>query len=390
MGKGGGVPIVHVLEATIGGTRTHLRQLLLGLPSSEFRQVLVCSLRRNPAFWEDVRLFRKRGVEVHVLPLVREIRPLWDAYGLGMLLKTLRPHRHAILHTHSAKAGFLGRLAGRWLRFSVVLYTPHAFPFLMEDSRSRQRFYLALERLAAPWATRILCVSESERRAALEAGLGPAEKLLVIPNGVPLPPLSPEARQEARRRLGVEKELVLGSVGHLSEQKGLIYLLRALRGVLRRYPQARLFLFGRGPLEGTLRRQAKALGLSEAVRFMGLREPMEDYYPAFDLFVLPSLWEGCPYSLLEAMSFGVPTVGTRVVGIVDAVQHGESGWLVPPRDAEALERAIEELLGDAPRRQRLGQGARRRIAKHFLQEHFLERMARLYRSLWRQKAPMEP
>lgn len=375
------IRIAQVLEATTGGMRRHLRLLTQHLDRTRFALEAVVSTRRDPRFLEDVEWMRAQGLPVHILPMVREIRPVADLRALLQLWRLLRRGRYDIVHTHSAKAGFLGRLAAHWAGVPVVLYTPHAFPFMMASGRG---FYAWLERLVAPYTTRFIAVSEGERAAGLAAGVGRPEQYVVIENGIDLAALRAGPRTDRRLQWGLSaEEVVIGTAGRLVGQKGFCYLIAAVPRVLAAVPQAHFVIVGAGELEERLRRQAQQAGVAHRVHLVGWQEDIFSCYEAFDLFVLPSLWEGCPYTLLEAMGCGRAVVATRVAGCSDIVREGETGLLVPPAQPEALAEALIALAQDPSRRQEMGQRGREVIERRYSLERFITEMETLYETLYR-------
>jgi glycosyltransferase involved in cell wall biosynthesis len=239
-----------------------------------------------------------------------------------------------------------------------------------QDIPARQRaFYVRLERLAARMADRIVLLTEFQRRVALRERVAGAAKLVVIGNGVDLERFPPSLGMAAcRRALGLPTDaLVVGAVGRMTRQKGFNDLLLAAAQVLQRFPNCLFVLVGSGELGEELRQQARELGIESRVRFLGEQRDMVSVYAAMDVFVLPSLWEGMPYALLEAMAMAKPVVATHVCGMEEFVTHGETGLLVKAKDTTALVSAIESLLADGALRSRMGAAARRRVeANHSL------------------------
>ncbi|MGE5532023.1 MAG: glycosyltransferase, partial [Bacteroidota bacterium] len=178
------IRLLHVLEATVGGTRRHVLDLCLGLPPGRFRQHLVYSSIRNPHFEADAQKLRAAGIEVTSLPMRRQIEPVEDWYCLRQLKVIIRQWQPQIVHGHSAKGGFLSRLAARDLPGVCSLYNPHGFPFQMRTNPLKRRLYVALERYAARYTDGLIATCESQRALALEHHLLPAEKITVIPNGI--------------------------------------------------------------------------------------------------------------------------------------------------------------------------------------------------------------
>jgi glycosyltransferase involved in cell wall biosynthesis len=377
------VSVCQVIEATAGGTRKHLRLLLEGLSRERFRLAAVVSCRRKEeGFLGDLERFRSLGVNVVDVPMAREICPLEDLRSYRALKAALADIRPDVVHTHGSKGGFLGRLAARAVGVRAVVHTPHIFAFQWNRGWRRSLF-LALERFAARRCDRIVCLSEAQRRITAEAGVLPSERLTVIPNGIDAneyPGL--RARGEIRSEFGLPPDApVVGMVGRLMPQKGCGNFIRAAALVARELPAARFVLVGGGPLEGELRREADALGLSGRLVFAGHREDAAGLYPAFDLFVLSSLWEGMPYVVLEAMASRLAVVATRIPGMEDVVVEGETGSLVPLDSTGEIARAISSLLADREKRSRMGEAGRARVEREFTLPRFIAEHERLYEEL---------
>lgn len=373
--------VTEIVEATAGGTRRHLADLVAGLDPRRVRLHVVCAVRRDPAFADDLARFQARGVRCTQVPMVRPIHPVLDATALVRLLLTLHRDRPQVVHTHSAKAGFLGRLAARLAGVPCVVHTPHHFPFGMDVAAPRRWLYRRLERLAAPWADRIVCVCRAERELALRAGIGSPRQLLVIENGVALPaPPAPEAVAALRAELDLGTGApVVGVVGRLTPQKGQADLIGAWPLLLRRLPQARLLLVGDGELQNPLRRQVAAAGLQHSVRFTGPRQDVGTCYALFDVLAVPSRWEALPYVLLDGMAAGAAVVAAAVGGVPEALASGEAGVLVPAREPEAFVRALTALLLEPERRRDLGRRARERVAGHYRLDTMLAALETVYR-----------
>lgn len=353
------IRVLLVLEATEGGTLTHLRDLVLGLDPAQFELTVAVGLSRGPGAEADLERFRGRGVEVLVGPMQRAIRPLADLRALLWLRRVIGRGRFDLVHAHSSKAGLLARLAARAAGVPS-LYTPNGWAFLNDEfSPGKRRLFTAIERRAARWSTYLLPVSAGEHQAALDHRITTADRLVTARNGIDLATLralTPLTRAE----LGLSADQLLAvTIGRRAEQKGDRYLLPAWREVISQRPDAMLLFIGDGPLEAELRAQAEALGIADNVRFLGRVASAPRYLPPADLFVLPSLFEGCPYALMEAMALGCACLATAVQGSAELVDDGVTGLLVPPADSDALAAALLRLAGDADLRAGLGQAASR-------------------------------
>jgi glycosyltransferase involved in cell wall biosynthesis len=342
------IRLLHILEATVGGTRRHLLDLSLGLPPERFRQHLVYSSIRSPQFEADAQQLREAGLEVTSLPMRRQIEPVEDWFCLRQLKAIIRQWQPQIVHGHSAKGGFLSRLAAREMPGVCSLYNPHGFPFQMRTSPLKHRLYVALERYAARYTDGLIATCESQRALALEHRLLPDEKITVIPNGIRTEQFAVAVDRSAlRRELGLpEQATVIGCIAALSPQKGVQFLVEALPEVRRKVPDAHVLLVGDGLLRPSLQRLAKSLHVAEAVHFAGLRSDVPQILKALDLFVLPSLWEGLPYALLEAGAAGLPVVATDIPGNHDVIEHGVTGRLAKPAAAADLAAQIIAALSD--------------------------------------------
>jgi len=338
--------VLHVMEATEGGTRRHLRDLVFALDPVAFRVVLAVSCGREAAFRSsDLPAYVARGIAVHEVPMRRGIAPVADAVSLARLVRVIRKVRPDVVHAHSSKAGFLARLAGACCRVPVV-YTPHVFPFLMACGARRKSLYRLLERCVRGATAALIAVSEEEAREARRLGFS-RDRVFLIPNGV-----APcEAGSVTVKETGA---LRVGFFGRLVRQKGPDVLIEAASMVVAHLPHVSFCLTGDGEMEGPLRAMVERLNLTAAVKFKGACPQGETVarMRETDVVVVPSRWEGCPYVVLEAFQAGVPLVASAVGGVPDLVQNGVSGVLVAPEDAEALCDALLALLRE-PHKRRL-------------------------------------
>lgn len=381
------IRVTHLLEATVGGTARHLVEIGCGLASLGFSVEAVVSLRRAAECAEDFAPKAKRlmeaGVTLHEIPMTRGIAPCADALSLWKLYRHLRHTQPDLVHTHSSKAGFLGRLAARWARVPVVLYSPHAFAFQMRSAHARRALYRHLERLAGRWTDCLVAVSQAEADLAATARILPRERIVVIENGVDLKEIpSPEEGVALRQELGIARDApVILFVGRLVEQKAPEVFVRAALRLLERFPGAVFLLAGEGPLQPMLHQMIDRAGKARSVRLLGYRADTPRLYAAAHLFVLPSRWEGLPYALLEAMAAGLPVVASEIPCLAEVVRPGEDGLLVPPDNPDALAEAMASLLQEPEKARALGASARERVCRHYTLERQINQLAALYREL---------
>lgn len=379
------IEIAEILEATTGGTRRHLFDLVTGLDPARFHVTVIVSTLRDPLFQGDLERMRARGIGVIDIPMRRAIRPWHDVCALARIRRRLRQGRFDIVHTHSSKAGFLGRIAARLANIPVIIHTPHVFPFLMAGPGFRNRFYAALERLAARYTTRLICVWRDEQKVAEEWRIIPPGRVTVIENGIDGEALArgQASPLDCRSRYGVKAgELAVGMIGRFTAQKGHRFLIQAAQRVCESVPGVRFLLIGDGELKSDIQRMIAARGMAEQFRLLDQTDDIYSFYPALDLFVLPSLWEGLPYTLLEAMAFRRAVVATRVGGVGDVITDGVDGLLVPPADAYALASAMLALLENPTLRAQLAQAATQTVARRFQKATMLRHITSVYEETW--------
>jgi len=297
---------------------------------------------------ENLARLRARGVKILTLAeLVRRISPAKDLTALFTLWRLFRRERPRIVHTHTSKAGIVGRWAAWLARVPVVVHTPHGHVFWGYFGPARTRFFILLEKLSALVTDRLVMLTEQERLDHLRVGVAPAEAFVTIHSGVDLAPLAAAkaARDEARRCLGIpEGASAVGTVGRLTAIKGPEILLAAAQTVIERRPQSVFVFLGAGEMLESLQAQAAALGIESRVRFAGWRPDVARMMSALDCFAFPSINEGMGKALVEAMALEKPVVASRVGGMIDLVDDGVSGFLVPPADPLALADRILFLL----------------------------------------------
>ena len=290
----------------------------------------------------------KRGLKVIDLPsLVRRISPTNDIKAFISIFCLLRQLKPDIVHTHTSKAGILGRLAAWLARVPLIIHTPHGHVFYGHFGRSLSRIFLQIEKLLGRITHHQIALTPEEGNDYLSLGVSKPNNTSVIHSGVDVHQFSKGAKQRSKKRkeLGIPPDcLVVGYVGWLIPIKGVTYLINAMARVVEQHPESILVLVGKGDDKGEeeikLKEQVKRAGLVDKVLFLGWRPDVEEIMGCFDIFVLPSLNEGMGRVLVEAMAAGLPIVASRVGGIPDLVKDGHNGLLVPPADAIALEKAM--------------------------------------------------
>jgi glycosyltransferase involved in cell wall biosynthesis len=299
-----------------------------------------------------------RGVKlIPVSSLVRHINPLKDLVALCTLLGHVRRQRPDIVHTHTSKAGILGRLAARLAGVPRVVHTSHGHVFYGHFGRFASAFFLSLERWFGRFTAKTVALTPTERQDYIDLGVGRAEDIVTIHSGVDVEKFASGAVSSTAKKvsLGLDPtRRLVGFAGWLLPIKGPMHLLNAMASVWEEHPDATLVFVGMGLMAAELREQAERLGAEGRVKFLGWRDDLHEIMPLFDVFVLPSLNEGMGRVLVEAMAAGRPIVASGVGGISDLVRHGETGLLVAPRDEVNLAGSISLLLSDPDRAKRMG------------------------------------
>lgn len=341
----------------------------------------------DPKMAETVR---KTGIPLHHIPeFRREVSPLYDSWALLRLYRLINRGGYQIVHTHTSKAGILGRLAARLAHTPVILHTPHGSIFHPTFfSPSKQRFFTLIERLATPWTDRLVPYSQSEVRDYLNCRIAPPKKYSVVPAAFDLDRFNPQKVNiaEKKRELGLpEDSFVIGMIARLSPEKGHSAALEAFQKVHKEIPNALLLMVGDGELREEIYQRVTRMGLENRVIMTGYRGDIPEITPILDVSFVPSLWDCSPRSILEAMVCMVPVIATAVGGIPEIITNEETGLLAPSEDTEAMAQCILRLYRDKGLRKRLSARAAEEVQELFGPSQTIERMIQLYWELLAEK-----
>ena len=342
-------------------------------------------LTTDPTFRAAVK---RDGLGLLDLDVIRRpIRPHWDLRGLLKLRTVLKRGSYRIVHTHTSKGGFVGRLAASLAEVPIVIHTMHGLAFHERSARSLRLFYSTLERFAAGQCDRIVSVSEFHRQWAIDLGICKGSKILTIPNGVADTSAAITAPLELRSRLGLSREdLMILTMARLVPEKGLEYLIRAAANLRLAAPQCKIVIAGDGPARCRLERLVHELDLSDRVTLLGYRQDVHELLAACDIVALPSLREGLSISLLEAMAASKPIVASRIGSHVEVVSQANIAKLVTPADVTALSDTILDLINDPGMMMELGRSARRLFELRYTEGRMLNAYRELYHHLLRAKS----
>jgi len=380
--------IVHLITRMIlGGAQENTLLTCEGLHRSPDWDV---TLVTGPALGPEGELIRRAlqgGIRTLVVPELRRAPHPWrDPAAFTRLVGIIRHLRPDIVHTHSSKAGILGRLAARMARVPIVVHTIHGLPFHPYQGRVANALYAGAERLAARHTDSLVCVADAMAKQALAAGVGRAEQYVTIHSGMEVDAFleAERHRHSVRRELGFsDQDVVIGKVARLFHLKGHRYVLEAAPRIVERCQQARFLFVGDGILRKQLEEQARRLGVRDRVVFAGLVDSsrIPAMISAMDVVVHASLREGLARVLVQALLAARPVVSYDVDGAPEVIIDGVTGRLVPPCSVEELAEAVIELIQDPERATGMAREGQRRYTDQFRAETMVRRLEALYRLL---------
>jgi glycosyltransferase involved in cell wall biosynthesis len=382
-----------IARLNVGGPALHVAYLTAGLADRGYDTTLVAgTLARGEESMATVA--QQRGVTIETLEeLHREIAPLRDARAMLRLARLIRRERPTILHTHTAKAGAVGRIAALLAgdaRPPIVVHTFHGHVLRGYFNPLLTSLFRTLERWLAKMTTVLVAVSPEVRDDLVRLGVAPASKFAVVRLGIELDERvggDGDARAETRRLLGVRPDaFVVGWVGRMTPVKRTDDVMRTLRGLLDRDVDAYLCLVGDGPDRDELERYAHELGVVKRCLFLGYQDDVARFYDAIDALLLPSVNEGTPVSVIEALAAERPAVATRVGGVPDVIRDGVDGFLADVGDTEALAERLAELARDPERRAAMGAEGRAHVLTRYAVDRLVDDIDKLYLQLLEQLA----
>lgn len=389
------VKVLHIItRLDMGGSAQNTLHTCIGL-AGKYKMILAHGLSLESGMTDleqadvegQIQKAETEGVRFYsIASLIRRVDPVEDIHTLWRILRIIRRENPTIVHTHSSKAGIIGRWAAWFSRVPIIVHTAHGHVFYGHFGTVVSKLFLAIEKLTAPITDLMIALTEGERQDYLEYKLCPIEKTVTIHSGVDIRKFNhsmPDKGEAATfaGALGLKSTgLVIGTVGWLLPIKGPMVLLEAMERVWRIYPDAQLVYVGKGDLLGELKARVERSNAGERVYFLGWRDDIHKVMTVFDLFVLPSLNEGMGRVLVEAMACGKPLIASDTGGIPDLLKHDRNGLLVPPGDAEKLADAILKLLGEPERAVRMGVYGRE-FCRQFSIEAMLQKIDQSYQKL---------
>ena len=378
-----------VTRLNIGGVTHHVANLMRGLDRTKYEQQLVCGL-------EGVGEGSMRGhIQVQgVSPILipQLVGNPWlnvsDALAFAHILRLLRREQPTILHTHTSKAGLLGRIAAHITGVPIVVHTFHGLVLKGHYGPLKTNVARAVERWLARLSDRLIAVSDENKKDLLAYRIASTHKIDVIPLGLELDNFidSKKRRGVLHRELGLNSAIgLIGIVGRIAPIKNHRLFFDAMTRVLVQHTKAHVVVAGDGDLRPQMENYVREIGIGNRVSFLGWRYDLPQVYTDLDVVVISSNNEGTPVSAIEAMAAGRPVVATRVGGLVDVISDGETGYLVAPGNVEQLASAVERVLRDGEATDRLRRNARESVKHKFAVGRLTADIDLLYRRLLAEK-----
>lgn len=372
------------MESTIGGTRRHLNQLALGLPKDKFDITVIASAERDATFKTDLAAMERAGARVAEIPMIRNIRWKTDRRHIQQIREILTTGKFDIVHTHSSKAGALGRWASICEKQGRRVHTPHTFGFAFAGgfSTGKRGIFYGIELLLGRFTHRLICVSPSEAQQARKLKVVKASRISVIENGIDMEPyLNIPSRADARTKLGLpQNETIALIVALLNSAKGQVEAVEAMSQIPR---ERRPLLMCAGAVSDPEYGEAVAQAivkyqLQDRVRLAGHQSNIPVWLAAANYVLCPSRWEGMPYAVLEAMAAGRAVLATATNGAKDAILPNVTGRIVKIGDAAELAGAIEQFTENPELCDRLGAAGREHVANRYTSAQMIQHTSDLY------------
>jgi glycosyltransferase involved in cell wall biosynthesis len=384
------VKVVNVVtRLSIGGVTHHVTNLMRSLDPTKYEQQVVCGFEGAGERSMRDRI-QAQGVTPILIPkLVGNPRlNASDGTAFVHILRLFRLERPVIVHTHTSKAGLLGRLAARLAGVPIVVHTFHGLVLKSHYGPLKSSAVRAVERWLAGFSDRLITIGNEDKKDLLAYRIAPAQKIEVIPVGLELDQFIDcgNRRGVLHRELSLDSaNRLIGIVGRIAPVKNHRLFFDAMARVLAGCTNTHVVVAGDGDLRPAMERYVREIGIANRVSFLGWRYDLPQVYTDLDVVVISSNNEGTPVTAIEAMAAGRPVVATRVGGLPDVISDGETGYLVPPGNVEQLASAVERVLGDGETTERLRRKARESVRHKFVVDRLATDIDLLYRKLLAEK-----
>lgn len=369
-----------VTKLELGGAQKQLLELVRFLDKERFNLFLFTAqeglLVEEAAGIKGLTLKKSKSLE-------RSINPLKDIVAFWEIFWFIKSKRISVVHTHSSKAGILGRLAAELAGVKYILHTVHGWPFHQHQDRFRKNLFLCLERFATKFTDIIAVVSDWDKEKGLQNRVGVASSYRRIYYGIDYGNFTRRGSQEKiKQGLGLlPEDLVISNISCFKPQKAIADFVRVAHLICQRIPQAKFILIGDGVLRRKIEKLIRQLKLEKQVILFGWRRDIPQILSATDVYLLTSLWEGLPISVLEALAAACPVIATDTGGVREIIKEGENGFLVSPGDVEKIAQRLMILLQDSRLRKDMGQRARDSLSRNFYLPQAVNCQQKIYQNL---------
>lgn len=322
--------LLYICESTGGGVRKNLLDLLMNINMNKFDVYFIYSdIRADDIFIKSLSKLRSRGIKLYKVPMERNIKLLKDIKSFLKISKIIRNIKPDVVHCHSSKAGALGRIAAFINRISSIIYTPHAY--IMQNpnlSSIKKKIFALIEKWLNIITSKTINVSTGERDFAIEHGLGKKEKFKVIYNGIKQEHIDNKIISLKKSQLGFnEEDCIIGTTARMDEQKDPFTFIKIACNILTQYPNVKFVYLGDGKFKHDIENLIKISGREENIKLLGFRSDADEIVSVFDIYINTSLYEGMPYSIIEALARGKPILATNVIGNNEVVINDFNGLL---------------------------------------------------------------
>lgn len=375
--------VLHIItKLAIGGAQENTIFTCSMLPKNAFRTSILCGTERD----EEGNLFNTaedKKVSLFFVPeLKRGINPVKDFTALVKIMKFIQMGKYDIVHTHSSKAGILGRIAGKIAGTPVIIHTVHGWSFNDFMNPVQKKFFVFCERIAGKFTDKILVVTKEDIKKGLKEGIEDKKKYEIIRSGIDFSQFYPrDSNVTLKRELGIKKgEKVIGTVTRLCSQKNVNDFVMMAHIVSNILPNTKFLVVGDGKERGTIDTIINELHLEDKIFMAGVRSDIPEILSIFDVFVSTSLWEGLPRAVVEALACGVPVVANAVDGVKEIIRDGDNGYLVRPKDVDSTAQRVIQILSDDDTVNRM-KSKTRKGAEDFSVQKMVLSIAKLYTEL---------
>jgi len=385
MGRKHKIRLLHIITRLVrGGADENTIYNIRGLDKCKYQVDLLVGGDSDFDFLKSLN-----DIQSYVIPeLRRNVNPWYDSLAFFKLIKFLKKNNYQIVHTHTAKAGFLGRITAEIVGTPIIVHTLHGTTFHEFINPLLKACYIGLEKVAGHYTDKFITVGEDLKQKYLAKKIGSPTQYTTIYSGFDIDKFCRDSkdidafRAEEFKKLGIsDSDVIIGTVSRLESRKGHTYLFQAVDRLLKEYPNARLLVVGEGPYRANLEKEVEQLKLEEKIHFLGYRLDIPKIIALFDIFVLTSLWEGLPRVLVQAALLGKPIVTFDVEGAGEVVRDGVNGFIVPPKNVAQLTQKLLFFATDLFRAQQTGLEGKKIVCNNWDIELMVEKTEKVYEDL---------